>query len=90
MTADLILVDNLLAEYGPEARPIRENMRAALASFADRLWREKQGTSKTPFATAAAGERVYLDIQTLSARTDLQCSLQSRAIQVVNDLTQLR
>jgi hypothetical protein len=90
LTADLILLDNLLAEYGPEARPIRENMRAALASFADRLWREKQGTSKAPFTTTAAGERVFLDIQTLSPRTDLQRSLQSRAIQVANDLTQLR
>ena len=89
LTADLILLDNLLAEYGPEARPIRENMPAALASFADKLWREKQGTSKAPFTTAA-GERVFLDIQTLSPRTDLQRSLQSRAIQVANDLTQLR
>jgi hypothetical protein len=89
MTANLILLDNLLAEYGPEGRPIRENMRAALGPYADRLWREKQQTSKAPF-TASAGERVYLDIQTLSPRTDPQRSLQSRAIQVANDLTQLR
>jgi hypothetical protein len=28
ITADVILLDNLLAQYGPEARPIREEMRS--------------------------------------------------------------
>ena len=30
ITADLILLDNILAQYGPEARPIREQMRGAV------------------------------------------------------------
>src|SRR5262249_27937427 len=38
-TADIILLDNLLAEYGPEARPIREQMRSIIGPVADRLWR---------------------------------------------------
>ena len=41
ITADLILVDNILAQYGPEALPIRQHMRSAVSTFADRLWREK-------------------------------------------------
>jgi hypothetical protein len=90
MTADIILLDNLLSEYGSEASSIRRNLRAALEAYADKLWREKQAPSQTPFAKAAAGERIYLDVQTLSANTELQRSLQSRAVQAVNDLTQTR
>jgi len=45
---------------------------------------------QAPFTTSAAGERIYLDIQMLSPNTDLQRSLQSRAVQAANDLTQIR
>src|SRR5262249_42495230 len=38
LTADVILLDELLAQYGPEARPIRELMRQALGPVVDRLW----------------------------------------------------
>src|SRR5215468_1277682 len=49
ITADFILLDNLLAEYGPEARPIREQMRSIIGPLADRLWREKQVSTAAPF-----------------------------------------
>jgi len=49
ITADIILLDNLLAEYGPEARPIREQMRNIIEPLADRLWREKQASAATTF-----------------------------------------
>jgi hypothetical protein len=90
MTADIILLDSLLAEYGPEALPIRKNIRAALGTYTDTLWREKKMKSQAPFTTSAAGERIYLDIQMLSPNSDLQRSLQSRAIQAANDMTQIR
>src|SRR6202043_3057778 len=41
ITADTILLDNNLAQYGPEALPIRKDIRTAIGPFADRLWREK-------------------------------------------------
>jgi len=90
ITADLILLDNILARYGPEARSIREQMRSTIGQFADQLWREKQAGVATPFETNAAAEKVYLDIQGLSPQNDLQRSLQSRAAQLSNDLAQAR
>ena len=90
ITADLILLDNILARYGPEARSIREQMRSTIGPFADQLWREKQAGVATPFETNAAAEKVYLDIQGLSPQNDLQRSLQSRAAQLSNDLAQAR
>jgi hypothetical protein len=90
ITADIILLDKLLAQYGPEARPIREQMRSLIGPFADRLWREKETSSTTPFEFDASGEQAYLAIQALSPQNDLQRSLQSRAAQVSTDLVQTR
>src|SRR5215475_12711990 len=78
ITADLILLDNILAQYGPEARPIREQMRSAVGPFADQLWREKQTRVTGPYETDRAAERVDLEIQKLSPHDAVQRSLQAR------------
>ena len=90
ITANLILLDNILAQYGPEARPVREQIRSTVGPFADRLWHKKEASASGPFETDGAAERVYLDIQKLSPHDDLQRSLQSRAVQISNDLAQVR
>jgi hypothetical protein len=90
ITADIILLDNLLAQYGPEARPIREQMRSVIGPFVDRLWREKETSSATPFQVDASAEKAYLAIQALSPQSDLQRSLQARASQLSTDLVQTR
>jgi hypothetical protein len=90
ITADFILLDNLLAEYGPEARPIREQMRSIIGPLADRLWREKQVSTAAPFELSGSSEKAYLAIQSLSPQNDLQRSLQARAAQLSTDLVQTR
>ena len=82
ITADLILLDNILAQYGPEARPIREAMRSTVGPFVDRLWREKEAVTSGPFETDGAAERVDLEIQKLSPHDAVQRSLQARAVQI--------
>jgi len=90
ITADIILLDGLLAQYGPEARPIREQLRSIIGPFADRLWREKKANATGSFEFSAAGEKAYLEIQNLSPQNDLQRSLQARAAQISTDLAQTR
>jgi hypothetical protein len=90
ITADLILLDNILAQYGPEARPIREEMRSTVGPFADRLWREKEAVTSGPFETDGSAERVDLAIQKLSPHDAVQRSLQARSVQISNDLAQVR
>lgn len=88
LTANVILLDNLLAQYGPEATPVRKLLRGAINPIADRLWHEK--ATSGPFATSSEGEKLYLAIQALSPQNDIQRSLQARAVQVANDLAQTR
>jgi hypothetical protein len=90
ITADIIQLDRLLAQYGPEARPIRQQMRSVIGPFADQLWREKQASGATTFEANASAEQVYLAVQALSPQNDLQRSLQTRAAQISNDLAQTR
>src|SRR6476660_2896777 len=59
ITANLILLDNILAQYGPEARPIREQIRSTVDPFANELWREKEAGIRGPFETDGTAEQVY-------------------------------
>src|SRR5215510_3748867 len=88
LTANVILLDNLLAQYGPEANPVRKLLRDAIDPMVGRLWHEK--VTAGPFATTSEGEKLYLAVYALSPQNDLQRSLQARAIQVTNDLAQTR
>lgn len=90
ITADIILLDVLLEQYGPEALPIRVEMRSVIGPLADRLWHEKLIDATGPFAKNAKAESVYVAVQALSPKNDLQRSLQSRAAQISTDLAQTR
>lgn len=90
ITADVILLDNLLAQYGPETRAIREQIRVAIPAIVERIWREKETNTVAPYQANAEGEKVYIEIQALEPRDNLQRSLQARAVQVATDLTQAR
>src|SRR4029453_12748456 len=45
LTADVILLDQLLAQYGPEAATVRNLLRGAVEAIADRIWQEKSPIS---------------------------------------------
>jgi hypothetical protein len=91
-TADFVLLDKLLAQYGPEARPIRERMRQAVGPLVERLWRESGAAPATgaPFAATTVAEDAFVKIGELTPQTDAQRSLKERAIQVSTDLAQTR
>ena len=90
ITADVILADNLLAEYGPEALPIRQHLREVIAGFAARLWHEKQARTTGRFESNAASERVYLEMQALVPKTEVQKSLQARVVEATTDIAHTR
>jgi len=68
----------------------RDNRRSTIDPFADGLWREKEAGTTGPVETNAAAERVYLEIHKLSPHDDLQRLLKTRAVQISNDLAQVR
>lgn len=92
ITAQLILLDRVLAEYGPEATAIRKDLRQAIDPFVTRLWREESsGAEKTgPFVADSEAEALYGRIRILSPANDIQHSVQEYALTTVAQLTQTR
>jgi len=45
LAADIILLDQLLAQYGPDAKSAREQLRQAIDPVIKRIWRESQSGS---------------------------------------------
>jgi hypothetical protein len=92
MTADIVLLDRLLAQYGPETRDARDLLRRAIGPLVDRIWREggAESAKDAPFAATAVAEDANARIDALEPKTEAQRSLKARAVQIVNDLTQTR
>ena len=90
ITANVILIDSLLAKYGDEAQAARASLRQAIPPVVDKIWREGQSVplQSTPFKAAAEGEAFYQRVQELQPSNDIQRGLQARIIQVTNDLMQ--
>src|ERR1700722_19985572 len=58
MTANIILLDDLLAQYGPEAASLRKLLRRSIPPLANRLWHEQElpaGKSVRFGSSAGAG-----------------------------------
>src|SRR5262249_30723562 len=74
LAADLLLLDQLLAQYGPEARPTRNLMRRAVDPLVDRLWQQggTRSTQGTPFVASAVGGDAYGSLGELAPKTDAQ------------------
>ena len=88
---NVILLDHLLEQYGPESRSARSDLRAAVAAAVDRIWNEgivkKPGA---PFTTTAAGQATERAIRVLAPANEAQRLYQSQAIQVLNSILQTR
>ena len=79
--AKVILMDRLLANYGPEANGVREELRRNVAAGIEMLWPEEgpiEAGLKT-FERASAMEKLLEQIRGLKPQTDAQRALQGQA-----------
>lgn len=92
VAAKMVLLDNSLKRYGPEARRAREMQRESLKPMIDRIWGEGARRSATaePFRISAEADRVYAAVEDLSPRTDIQHGLKSYALQTITAITEAR
>ncbi len=92
LTANIVVLDRILALYGPETDLARNLLRRVVNSMADRVWRENgSGSGKAaPFEASAAGLLLYDEILKLAPQNETQRSLQARAIDAAEDLAKTR
>lgn len=91
-SADVILTDQLLGQYGPAAVEIRKLMRIAVPAALDRIWREKAegAPQNTAFSTGSVAEQIYSAIDALSPANDAQRLLKPRVEQAAADIARAR
>jgi hypothetical protein len=92
MTATVILLDDLLMQYGPEAIPLRKLLRQSISPMADRIWHEQENSTGRPtrFEASAEAWEFYSGLERLSPNNDTQRSLQSRALAAFTEGAQMR
>src|SRR5262249_8375987 len=92
MTADMIELDLLMKDYGPEAQPVRQTMRDAVPTMIDSIWRANAARFR-PNANAVpdAGTEAFLTkFLELSPHDDDNRARRERALQVGLDLAQIQ
>jgi hypothetical protein len=92
MTATVILLDDLLAQYGPDAASLRNLLRQSIPVLANRIWHEEVIPPGKPvhFELSAQSSAFENELEHLSPANDAQRSLQARAIQAFTEGAQLR
>jgi Protein of unknown function (DUF4239) len=92
LTATIILLDDLLAQYGSEATPVRNRLRQSIQPLADHIWHEEETPTGDLLRFQATAQSLALenDLERLSPNNNAQRSLQSRAIQAFTEGAQIR
>jgi hypothetical protein len=93
MGSKTIYLDHILANYGPETKPIRDLMRDSLKAGINRMWPEESGGmsgTQALEAGAGGGEKIQELINELTPTTEAQRRLLAQAQQLDNDILQSR
>ena len=88
--ANIVVLDRVLAQYGPETREVREILRGAVASIIEDTWSHSRHTS-SQFGGASTRSGIILEkIQALSAETEFQRAIKSHTWNMALSLLQTR
>ena len=90
--AKIILFDHILADYGPETKEVREQLRHTVASVIERIWPEKKGGvgGLRALESVDAAKTMQAKLRELTPKNDLQKSLLAQASQISSDMLQAR
>ena len=85
----IILLDRLLADYGPEAKQIRLELKREFSARVT-LLTSRNSADLAKLETAVSRDPVSALLQTLEPRTDEQRNFKARAFQMAGDLSSTR
>jgi hypothetical protein len=90
ISANIVLLDRMLAAYGPDANTARETLRKSANGILERTFgRSADGSSRLDPGVPPSNN-LYVQIQSLPVKTDLQRSIQSQALNFALNLGQTR
>jgi hypothetical protein len=90
MSAKIVLLDRVLAHYGPEAKEARDLVRASTTRILDQGWSKDRSSASQLDPRSAGGDSLYNIIQGLSPKDDRQRTLQAQALSIGASLAETR
>jgi len=90
MSAKIILLDRILAHYGPETKEVRDSLRAAVVRTIDQTWTADSSSSPRTELAVDGAEGLYEQVHALSPQNDSQRSLQAQALNLMVDIGHTR
>lgn len=89
LSADITVLDRILAHYGPDANEARTLLRGAVVRLIGEVWPERgQAVQMDP--EAVRGEAVFDKIEALKPKNDEQTSIKGEALGISLSISQLR
>jgi hypothetical protein len=86
MAAKVILLDRVLAHYGPETSETREMLRRVVQQTVDHAWPKDRSQRAELIPAVADGEMLYENILRLSPKNETQRALRDQAGSIAMDL----
>jgi hypothetical protein len=90
ITANVILLDLLLEQYGLDAQNLRGLLRIGVPIIVERITNEGRSGKSAPFETTSEAQRFVARIQDLKSNTEAQHALQVRIVNAAIQLAQSR
>ncbi|HLF97910.1 MAG TPA: hypothetical protein VI457_12280 [Methylococcaceae bacterium] len=86
--AKIVLLDRVLAQYGAESGPIREQLRHNLTAGIEMFWSERQpdGSGMAAWESVKGLEQIQEKLRALSPHSDAQRTLLVQAQQIAGEL----
>jgi len=90
--AKVLLVDHVLADYGPETKEVREQLRNTVASVIERVWPETKTATGglRAMESVDAAKTLQAKLRELTPKNDQQKSLLAQVSQISTDVLQTR
>lgn len=91
MMTNIIELDHVLQEYGPEGQALRPGLRRDVKHIVEAIWQDDASIQGEAHPDTSAGQMSILNkLRQLVPATPLQSALQARAVSISGDLQQIR
>ncbi len=88
ISANIVLLDRVLAHYGPETAAVRATLRETATSFTERMWAPDTGRAAS--SPSAKGDMLFDEVESLAPKDDVQRGLKEQAVSMMVDLARTR
>lgn len=89
-SAKVVVLDRILAYYGPEAQPARDALRSEVTHILDEMWPQERSHDSKLAPVTERLEPLFDKIQQLSPKNDSQSFLKSNALSIAMEIGKTR